>query len=444
MRKISMIVAAMALVLGLSQCKKDQGPKVIEEPVEITLDVSANKGSRIDVDTESGIVRFQQNDKVLVGSNGKYVGTLTCRGDKFKGQIAGALEGEPLKFFFLGNKYIADTLLTPGTTTSCTVNISDQTSYLPVISSATSQQVFTGEGNYNAYFYNKAALVMFNVTTSATASVPTVIRGMNNTVTVSFADVDNFSYGQAGKGEIKLPGGSGERWAILLPQDATTGSTAYASNGSFAGHCDAVPAIDINDYLFDGIDVTVTTSRCVDLGLPSGRKWAGWNVDANAPEEFGGYYAWGEIEEKEKYDDTTYTYRPETYPSTLPADHDVATVKWGANWRMPTRAEFQELYNNTYHEQTYQNGVFGCKFTASNGNSIFLPAAGRKTYTYVDGIPHYGLSSVGGCYYWTNTYRNNTSLVSAYCFYAYEGVYSIEGWQWAFYGYSIRPVYIGS
>ena len=139
------------------------------------------------------------------------------------------------------------------------------------------------------------------------------------------------------------------------------------------------------------IPAPATDSRAVDLGLSV--KWASCNVGATAPEEYGGYYAWGETEEKNSYFWSNYKYYNNTYntctkyiPSssygtvddktTLEPEDDVATVKWGGNWRMPTLDEIKELINNCTWEWTTLNGVNGYRVTGPNGNSIFLPATG--------------------------------------------------------------------
>ena len=141
----------------------------------------------------------------------------------------------------------------------------------------------------------------------------------------------------------------------------------------------------------------------VDLGLPSGTKWATCNVGANTPEEYGNYYAWGETITKEIFNWETYIYAEGTtdedprltkycynFPldfgnngftdglSTLETIDDAATANWGAGWRMPTETEMIELYQNCSHIWKTQNGVNGRLFTGTNGNSIFLPAAGLR------------------------------------------------------------------
>ena len=136
----------------------------------------------------------------------------------------------------------------------------------------------------------------------------------------------------------------------------------------------------------------------VDLGLPSGTLWATCNVGSNTPEGYGDYYAWGETETKELYDWKSYKYGRffnERYElnkyctdscygingfvdnlPVLESDDDVARVCWGEGWCMPTIGEWEELFLNTTGEWTKLNDVKGWRCTASNGNSLFLPAAG--------------------------------------------------------------------
>lgn len=153
----------------------------------------------------------------------------------------------------------------------------------------------------------------------------------------------------------------------------------------------------------------------VDLGLPSGTKWATCNVGANTPEGCGNKYAFGEITTKSIYgDDFWYRKFPESkyspkYKYTrnlhkLPSTADAATVNWGAGWRMPTEIQFEELIKKCIRKFTKQNGVFGCSFTGPNGNSIFLPAAG-----YRDGSDFYGAFSDGS--YWSSTLKKKDCAI---------------------------------
>ena len=156
----------------------------------------------------------------------------------------------------------------------------------------------------------------------------------------------------------------------------------------------------------------------VDLGLPSGTLWATCNVGAITPEEYGDYFAWGETQPKDIYDWSTYQYCmgtdhtltkycnnseygyngfTDTLTILLPED-DAATANWGDGWRMPTQTEWRELLDNTTHTWTAQNGVNGRLFTGSNGNSIFLPAAGYRrgsNFNDADSYGSYFSSSLG-------------------------------------------------
>ena len=119
-------------------------------------------------------------------------------------------------------------------------------------------------------------------------------------------------------------------------------------------------------------------THAVDLGLPSGTLWADQNVGAKTPEEFGGYYAWGAIITNTSY--TSDTYKVDT--KSAGADwggnpqFDIATLTYGGNWRTPNYSDYNELILNTKKEWTEINGVKGLKFIGTNGNSVFLPAAG--------------------------------------------------------------------
>ncbi len=129
----------------------------------------------------------------------------------------------------------------------------------------------------------------------------------------------------------------------------------------------------------------------VDLGLSV--KWAPINVGATNPYEYGNYYAWGEIEPKENYSQSTYTQpiiSNTSSNSIIATKFDVAYVKWGNGWRLPTSEELDELKENCSKEEITINGINGTKYTSKNGNSIFLPAAGyvqenRLMYQNVQG-----------------------------------------------------------
>jgi hypothetical protein len=181
------------------------------------------------------------------------------------------------------------------------------------------------------------------------------------------------------------------------------------------------------------------TGEAIDLGLPSGTKWASCNIGANKPEEYGDYFAWGETEKKEIYAWGTYTHcnGSEIACHDLGSDisgteYDVAHVKWGGKWRMPTSDNIQELLDNCKSEWTKLNGVIGRKFTSKiNGNSIFLPAAG---YCWNGNLGHVGK----GGYYWSST-QSPYHLYYAYYLYFRSGraYWYLDN---RYYGRNVRPV----
>jgi hypothetical protein len=260
MKKLGLLAMAFALVMTMTQCKKENTTVSNDEGVKVPITLNVSGGnSRVGVDTWSGVVYFEYGDVLYVASNGVFVGTLSYNGSNFYGQITEPTEGQKLQFYFLGNVNPEETL-TEGTSTGCSINISNQTTKLPVISYAPSRENYEiGRTNYNATLLNKCALVKFNVTTLAATA--TCIKGMNNKVEIDFS-TNNFEYTQEQEGVISLAVGSGERWAILLPQDALEEGeegSAYSYGGGYSGVRPEIPAIAENDYLTDGIAIEINT-----------------------------------------------------------------------------------------------------------------------------------------------------------------------------------------
>lgn len=175
----------------------------------------------------------------------------------------------------------------------------------------------------------------------------------------------------------------------------------------------------------------------IDLGLSV--MWASCNVGANSPEEYGSYYAWGETEEKNDYSIETYKYyNTEDYEdigsNISETSYDVAHVKLGSGWRMPTKDEINELCNKCSWEWTEVNGVCGQKVTGPNGNSIFLPAAGFRYGTEVG-----NRGSRGYYYYWSGTLREGHSG-DAYALYFHSSRHDWRSYRSRYYGLTVRPV----
>ena len=183
----------------------------------------------------------------------------------------------------------------------------------------------------------------------------------------------------------------------------------------------------------------------VDLGLPSGLKWATCNVGASSPEEYGDYFAWGETQPAPGFnyiESNCATYglsiselQSQGYidnEGNLTSSHDAATANWGGSWRMPTKAELQELIDKCTWEWTMQNGVNGYKVTGTNGNSLFLPGAG-----FYEGS---SLGYVSTGYYWSSTPDVSYFDYYAYCLYFYYGGEYVDWYYNRIYGLTIRPI----
>ena len=178
----------------------------------------------------------------------------------------------------------------------------------------------------------------------------------------------------------------------------------------------------------------------IDLGLPSGTKWACCNVGATKPEENGGFYAWGETIEKSEYNIDNYSFynnNDNTYidigEDIAGTDYDVAHVKWGINWCMPNNIQFQELLDCCEKEITqYMNKGWGMKFTGPNGNSLFFP-------------PKDGLELESECIYWLSSKKDGywTDIYINTCPYYYDNYgnnYGRISYESPYYGIPIRPV----
>lgn len=188
--------------------------------------------------------------------------------------------------------------------------------------------------------------------------------------------------------------------------------------------------------VFGQEEINVGEHEAVDLGLSV--KWATCNIGASSMEDYGCYFAWGETAEKSSYDSDNCNLYGIGYSNlqrqgvidsdgNLTANYDAATVNWGGCWRMPTLTEIKELFNNCTWTWTTQNGINGYNVTGTNGNSIFLPAAG---YRYGESL-YYDCSR-----YWSSTASRYGG--------SYEFHFSSGYRDWSYYnfdkGQSVRPV----
>ena len=272
---LSMALMAVA-ALALTQCKKVEPPT--DDPTEnptdtvtnmpilpegetvaITLKVNPDDNEKLSVNTGTGVVTFDDGDKIYVVNNGAIAGTLTYSNSEsnFTGTISGdpANPPQPLYFYLLGNLPDGSISWTSSkdVSTGCYFDICDQTSIFPVISCAPSNEVYTGsEGvtEFTAILRNKCALAKFNTNV---ISGTVTLSNMYNKANVNFA-TNTITTDTEPPGNITFnTDAEGVGWAILLPHDEEI--TATASAAGYDPVNVTIPAINNNDYLNVGIAV---------------------------------------------------------------------------------------------------------------------------------------------------------------------------------------------
>ena len=242
-------------------------------------------------------------------------------------------------------------------------------------------------------------------------------------------------------GEIAIP----KKYVTYSVEKGDEIPTTYATDGKSAKIINGQPtkmeykAITLpnGNVILDMTDTQETqltiNTEYVDLGLSV--KWATMNIGAEKESDYGIMFAWGQTDnavatnfvdsENYPYSWKSYKYCNGTFNTltkyntsslygenpdnitTLESVDDVATQIMGSDWRMPTKAEWQELLNNTTNEWTQVNGVNGRKFTASNGNSIFIPAAGDCYDGSVDSVGYHG-------YVWSSSLHTSSPYFAWY------------------------------
>ena len=269
MKRLSTIIMALALVLGMSQCKKQETPTNGDsgEKVYVTLNVSNGESIAVNVDNGGrhavapnlGVIQFREGDVLYVGHDGKYIGQLTYTSGAFGGTLNAPTGDDYLHFYFLGGKTPA-TAPTAGTTTDFTISIADQSQNLPVLCyGASSQKYTTTATNYTAVLEYKCALVKFSLNKETSYSC--ILSNMPTEATVSFATTTTgFSpiAATATTGVIDLyreEGNQGVRWAILLPGTNLTSGDNDLNTTGYQGSAD-LTNLDNNDYINSGITLT--------------------------------------------------------------------------------------------------------------------------------------------------------------------------------------------
>lgn len=267
MKKLSTIIMALALVLGMSQCKKQETPTNGNsgEKVYVTLNVSNSESLAVNVNDNGGrhavapnlgVIQFTNGDKLYVGNNGKYVGQLTYNNGAFGGTLYYPTSGDYLHFYFLGNAELSEALpetIEEGTEiTSRTISIADQSTNLPVLCYGHSTETYGSATNYSAVLEYQCALVKFNL--NKATDYKCTLLNMPTEATISFATTAGDDFTPIAKTSTtdtidlyREEGNTGVRWAILLP------GTNLRADGNVSG----APAgtLNANQFINSGISL---------------------------------------------------------------------------------------------------------------------------------------------------------------------------------------------
>lgn len=353
---------------------------------------------------------------------------------------------------FIGNMYLDQTKI-PVSYTGQTQTGNGSTAHLGAYDFMAASATTAENGGVNFRFKHLGCLVQLNITIpnagtlssvtlsadeevfveegymDLTATTPTIV----STQTASSLNLDLKDVTTTEASEVVTV------YFMIAPVDLT-GKTLTIRSGGIEGTVDAKNFEEGKAYQL-ATSLKATGPVAVDLGLSV--KWASCNVGAESPEEYGDYFAWGETTTKSSYDKSnsiTYEKAHDGLKSSgiidsygnLTAAYDAATANWGGNWRMPTQTEIIELLDNCTCTWTTQNGINGYLVSSkTNGNSIFLPAAGVRDGTnfYVRGSGGYYRSATLG------EFGNDNA-----CSLIFNSGGSTWNGSYRFRGFPVRPV----
>ena len=467
------------VVLGVS-CIKELDNPVIEEPSPFlgeVLTVVARAGGESDTKTavqpDGTSIYWTPGDAINLfygsGSAGQFTTTITepSQVAEFTGTLSvatGSTEtGHEAKAFWAVYPYNAANTC-DGTGVTLTIP-GEQGTIAGSFADKLNPTVATSPG-LDLAFYNVGSWFIFSVTQEGVTSA--TFRGNSGedvagTVRVSMNENSRpVATVQSGIKSITITPPEGrstfavgeEYYIVLLPQTMTNGYTLTLRKDSrHVAECVVSTSATFSRSMYrrkrnadNGLTYSLLKPEMVDLGLPSGNKWASFNVGATTPEEYGDYFAWGETEPKTDYSWETYKYGDyydnlskyvtNSYYGTvdnlteLLSIDDAAQAAYGSNWYTPTKADFEELLSECTWARTYG----GFTVTGQNGNSIFLPAAG-----YMIGTDRLSDGVTGAGLYATSTLFSNNDHCESLYFYS-DAHFNNEGFSRDS-GLSIRPVY---
>ena len=268
MKRLSTIIMALALVLGMSQCKKqettsnDNGGDMVYITLEVSngenVSMNVDNGSRHDMSPRLGMVKFENGDVLHVGYNGKYIGQLTYQDGAFGGTLPEATSGvsDNLHFYFLGGKGKGSDSPSANAT-SFTFSIADQHDVLPVLCYGASTQTYGNDTKYSAVLEYKCALVRFDLENHG-EDYSVTLNNVPTQATVNFANPTATTAIVATEGQTNAnmtlygePGNAAYRWAILLKDTNLDDAEDLTIDNTVANH-----VMDNNNYINGGISIS--------------------------------------------------------------------------------------------------------------------------------------------------------------------------------------------
>ena len=470
MKKFTAIMMALMMVLTLTQCKPDKGNEGDTQngsKVKVSCVIPMNKNTRSEFDnlmTDGSIKWSAGTERIYLAipneTNPQIVEltaftTVESNILIFEGEVeAGLLTEGEYEVWYLGNsKESGNSYITEEIENEVIKSISGS--------------IASQSGDLNDLGYCHIAMTTVTAETEGEEVVLSLNGTLKNQIAIAHLDLEGitnlkgnaivgteyalqynngafeFAVTPDAEANIAITEGTNASYVVLFPN--ATANVDLKSNTSkkvtFEGGVEAnkIYYKHVSDMEFyplvweDYEENLINGHEYVDLGLPSGLLWATCNVGANSPEEYGNYYAWGETETKSEYtEENSVTYGRQMNDISGNAQFDAATANWGDGWRMPTKAEMQELLEKCTFEWTAENGVYGQNVTGPNGNSIFLPASGE---CLGESFSNCGYST----YSWISTPCDGNSNASEKLICHYNVHYAI-GLSMRYDGITIRPV----
>ena len=465
MKKLTTLLLALML-LAFASCKKDPIETNEGEKVRVSCTVSLSDDGKSDFTnlmTDASVNWSEGWERVYVAIHGATPTIIELKswadGNpsklEFEGEAAKDLitDGTEYDIWYFGHSQQLDETFVELTGNTLTGSIANQSGrledlgYCHIAKTKVTAETINGEVvlNLNGTLQNQIAIALLDLN-NVTELYGDAIKGTEYTLAYNeSADKFELNVTEDNNAKISVESAEGISYVVLLPNEEKEtmiknkqGDNTYSytfHNGikankiycKIASDGTTVEALAWEEYdPYNGYEY-------VDLGLPSGLKWATCNVGAETPEAYGNYYAWGETETKSEYTaGNSVTYGEQMSDISGNAQYDAATANWGGSWRMPTKEEMQELEDHCEWEWTQVNGVNGAKVIGPNGSCIFLPAAGYRGGSSLINAGHYG-------YYWSSTPNDGSYDFTAYDL-NFSGGSEYVSYDNRYDGQTVRPI----